>query len=258
MSRTGLIGVSSSSRDGGDRHPVAAQQLAHRRAGPDLGDRAVLGLAQHGGGATPAPPGGPRPGGARGGRRGARSAGGTRCRAPRPRCPRRRGLHRGGEAPVAERHRDVVVLALEAERARHPAAAGVHLADLVARPASTATVGAVPTIAFWWQWPWSSARRAPGFHASVEAARALAQEELLEEEARARHRARGVGAEQIDVLVAQGQQAGGLQPDDRAPSRDAAGPGAPRSTRRAPARSASMPLEIIGRPQHFRSTSSTR
>src|SRR5437773_11260885 len=45
-----------------------------------------------------------------------------------------RGLDGRGEAPVAQRHRDVVVLLLEAEGARHAATAGVHLADLVARP----------------------------------------------------------------------------------------------------------------------------
>ena len=35
-------------RDGGDRHPVAPEQLAHRRAGADLRQSPVLLLAQHG------------------------------------------------------------------------------------------------------------------------------------------------------------------------------------------------------------------
>src|SRR5262249_39070500 len=46
-----------------------------------------------------------------------------------------RRLHRGGEAPATQRHRDVVVLLLEAEGARHAAAAGIDFAHLVARPA---------------------------------------------------------------------------------------------------------------------------
>ena len=33
--------------DGGDRHPVAPEQLAHRRAAPDLGEHEVLLVAQH-------------------------------------------------------------------------------------------------------------------------------------------------------------------------------------------------------------------
>src|SRR3989475_8068428 len=38
-----------------------------------------------------------------------------------------RRLHGGHQAAIAERDRDVVVLALEAERARHPAAPGIDL-----------------------------------------------------------------------------------------------------------------------------------
>src|SRR6516225_5389086 len=45
------------------------------------------------------------------------------------------GLDRRRQPPVAERDRDVVVLALEAERAGHAAAARVDLLDLEARPA---------------------------------------------------------------------------------------------------------------------------
>src|SRR5258708_23360144 len=45
-----------------------------------------------------------------------------------------RRLHRGNEAAVAERDGQVVVLALEAERAGHATAPGVDLADVVARP----------------------------------------------------------------------------------------------------------------------------
>src|ERR1700730_17975814 len=45
-----------------------------------------------------------------------------------------RGLYGRGQAPVAQRHRDVVVLLLEAEGARHAATAGAYLADLVSRP----------------------------------------------------------------------------------------------------------------------------
>src|SRR5207245_4578770 len=43
-------------------------------------------------------------------------------------------LDGGDQAAIAERDRDVVVLALEAERARHPAAPGVDLLDPEARP----------------------------------------------------------------------------------------------------------------------------
>src|SRR5262245_20529538 len=46
-----------------------------------------------------------------------------------------RGLHRGRQPAITERDRDVVVLALEAERARHAAAARVDLLDLEPRPA---------------------------------------------------------------------------------------------------------------------------
>src|SRR5436309_1071975 len=45
------------------------------------------------------------------------------------------GLHRGREPTIAERDRDVVVLALEAERAGHAAAARVDFLDLESRPA---------------------------------------------------------------------------------------------------------------------------
>src|SRR2546428_9030529 len=43
-------------------------------------------------------------------------------------------LDGGDQAAIAERDRDVVVLALEAERARHPAAPGVDLLHPEARP----------------------------------------------------------------------------------------------------------------------------
>src|SRR5213083_3733978 len=45
-----------------------------------------------------------------------------------------RGLDGGRQPPAAERDGDVVVLALEAERARHPAAPGVDLLHPEARP----------------------------------------------------------------------------------------------------------------------------
>ena len=61
----------------------------------------------------------------------------------------------GNSRSLADLHRDVVVLGLEAERPGHAAAAGVELDDLGAGdPVSSATVAAVPTSAFWWQWPW--------------------------------------------------------------------------------------------------------
>src|SRR5215470_15285304 len=44
------------------------------------------------------------------------------------------GLYRGRESTVAEPGRDLVVLPLEAERSRHPAAAGVHLGHLEPGP----------------------------------------------------------------------------------------------------------------------------
>src|SRR5713226_10434469 len=47
---------------------------------------------------------------------------------------RRGGGHGRRETPAAEGDRDVVVLLLEAEGPRHPTAAGIHLADFVARP----------------------------------------------------------------------------------------------------------------------------
>src|SRR5947209_10319872 len=45
------------------------------------------------------------------------------------------GLHRGRQPAIAERDRDVVVLALEAERTGHAAAARVDLFDLEPGPA---------------------------------------------------------------------------------------------------------------------------
>src|SRR6185436_12815081 len=48
----------------------------------------------------------------------------------------RKRLDRWREPPVPQADRDVVVLLFEAERARHAAAAGVHLAHLGARPPS--------------------------------------------------------------------------------------------------------------------------
>src|SRR5262245_15587681 len=45
-----------------------------------------------------------------------------------------RGLHRGRQPAIAERDRDVVVLAFEAERARHAATARVDFLDLEPRP----------------------------------------------------------------------------------------------------------------------------
>src|SRR5215471_114818 len=46
-----------------------------------------------------------------------------------------RGLHCECQPAIAQGDRDIVVLALEAERARHPAAARVDLLDLEPRPA---------------------------------------------------------------------------------------------------------------------------
>ena len=47
ISRTGLIGVRRELAGAGDRHPIAAQQIAHRRAGPDAGKPIVLGGGEH-------------------------------------------------------------------------------------------------------------------------------------------------------------------------------------------------------------------
>src|SRR4029453_18134012 len=96
---------------------------------------------------------------------------------------RRRGLHGGGEAPASQRHRDVVVLLLEAEGARHAAAAGVHLVHLVARPGQgghrgrRADHGLLVAVAVEQGAAWAR------LEAELESPGSLAQEKLLEEEA---------------------------------------------------------------------------
>src|SRR6266446_3483700 len=123
--------------------------------------------------------------------------------------------HGGRQAPVAEPDRDVVVLALEAERPCHPAAARVHLRHLVARPPEGGDRGRraherlLVAVAVEQRLP--VARR----EGEREPPTALALEELLEEETLGGHRPRRVGPEQVDVLVAQGEETRGLEPDDR-------------------------------------------
>ena len=112
---------------------------------------------------------------------------------------RRRRLHGRRQPPVAERDRDVVVLALEAERAGHAAAAGVDLAHLVARPRQRvhrrrgAHDGLLVAVAVQQR----LARRA-WTSDSVSPRSRLAQQELLEQRALLGHRARLVGAQQVD------------------------------------------------------------
>src|SRR3989441_4144091 len=121
------------------------------------------------------------------------------------------GLHGRRQAAVAQRDGDVVVLALEAERAGHPAAAGGHPAHEIARPrerrhrrrrAHHRLLVAVPV----------QQRLAPARgKRQRQPALALAQQELLEEQALLAPDARVVGAQQVHPLVAQREQARGLE-----------------------------------------------
>ena len=172
-------------------------------------------------------------------RPGAGSAGGTRCPARTTSVSAAAALTAGARRRFAERDRDVVVLALEAERARHAAAARVHLAHLVARPTSARPPsGAVPTIAFWWQWPCSSAAgRGAGLRAQRQPARPLAQQELLEEQALPRHRRapRRCAPDPTYSSRSVSRQEGS-SPTIGEPARDAAGRAARRSTAASVAR----------------------
>src|SRR5258705_10296001 len=96
---------------------------------------------------------------------------------------RRRGLDSGGEAPAPQRHRDVVVLLLEAEGARHAAAAGVHLAHLVARPGEGGHRGGRAHHGLLVAVPVEEGAPRARLEAELEAPGALAQEKFLEEEA---------------------------------------------------------------------------
>src|SRR5262245_18135500 len=131
-----------------------------------------------------------------------------------------RGLHRGRQPAIAERDGDVVVLALEAERSGHAAAAGVDLLDLEARPAKRRNRGRRADERLLVAMAVEQRLLALGAECQGQAAAALADQELLEQERLLRDRPGVVGAHEVDRLVAQGQEARGLEPDDRdAPAR---------------------------------------
>ena len=122
---------------------------------------------------------------------------------------------------------------------------------------SAATVGAVPTIAFWWQWPWRSADRAPPLKGSVRPrARSRKRNSSRRKLDRATCRASSVRTSSTHSSRRVRRQEGS-RPTMATPR---ATQGARRSMlKRACSRaSSSIPLEMRGRPQHFRSTSSTR
>src|SRR6267378_3976038 len=125
------------------------------------------------------------------------------------------GLHGGRQPTVAERDRDVVVLALEAERAGHAAAARVDLLDLESRPAERRDRGCRADERLLMAVPVKQRLAALGGEGQGQPAAALANQELLEQERLPRHRASIVGADQVHGLVAQGQETRGLEPDDR-------------------------------------------
>src|SRR5215470_1116502 len=105
-----------------------------------------------------------------------------------------RRLHRGGEAPAAQRHRDVVVLLLEAEGAGHATAAGIGLAHLVARPAEGGHRRRGADHRLLMAMTMEERTTRPCLEAKLEPPSPLAQQELLEKEALARHVSRRVGA----------------------------------------------------------------
>src|SRR3972149_3789379 len=199
-----------------------------------------------------------------------------------------RGLHGGSEAAVSEGDREGVVLRLKAEGPRHPAAAGIHLLDVEACPPERGHSGRRPhqrllmAVAVEEPLPaiWAERKGHP--------LSPLAVEELFQEEALLGHPPRGGAPQQIHVLVTRGEQARRLQPHQghpppclpaqllsnsasssrRVSGHDGSSPtmatprsayGRRRSTFQAAwaLASASMPLEISGRPQHFLSTSLT-
>jgi len=145
----------------------------------------------------------PRRGAWPGGRPGAGSAAG------------RRRLHGRRQSAVAERDRDVVVLALEAERAGHAAAARIHLGDLESGPAERrdgrpgAHERLLVTVAV--------EQRLPAVAAEPqrEPPASLANEKLLEQERLPGDGAGVVAAQEVDALVAEGEEARRLEPDDR-------------------------------------------
>jgi len=86
---------------------------------------------------------------------------------------------------------------------------------------SAATVGAVPTSAFWWQWPWRSADRGPPLKGSVRP-RARSRRRNSSRRSSTGHLPRLLGAHQLHPLIAQGEQAGRLEAHD---GHSAGGPG---------------------------------
>src|SRR5262245_27337378 len=129
-----------------------------------------------------------------------------------------RRLDGGGQPSIPEGDRDVVVLCLEAERSGHAAAARVDLAHLEPGPlergdrrarADHGLLMAVPVE--------QRSAHGPGavLERETEPATALTNEELLEEHARPRDLSRLLRAHQLDVLVAQREETGWLETDDR-------------------------------------------
>src|SRR3989454_2063660 len=107
------------------------------------------------------------------------------------------------------------MLALEADQARHAAAAGVHLLDLESRPAEgsdrrrRANERLLVAVTVKQRLPTSGAER------ERQPARPLTQEKLLKQNRLPGDGARVVRAHEVHRLVAQRQKARGLEPDDR-------------------------------------------
>src|SRR5713226_6812629 len=87
----------------------------------------------------------------------------------------------------AEGDRDVVVLLLEAEGARHAAAAGIHLADLVPRPRERGHGGRRAHERLLVAMAVEERGSRPTIEGKRQATRALAQKKFFEEKARSRH-----------------------------------------------------------------------
>src|SRR5437870_8871773 len=112
-----------------------------------------------------------------------------------------RGGHGGRETPASEGDRDVVVLLLEAEGARHPAAAGIHLADLVPRPLERGHGGRRAHERLLVAMAVEERRSRPALEGKRETPRALAEEELFQEKAGPGHLPRLLGAYQLHPLI---------------------------------------------------------
>src|SRR2546427_117058 len=127
------------------------------------------------------------------------------------------GTRGGRQALPAEPDRNIMVLALDPDRPRHAATARVDLRHVEARPPECLDRGRRAHERFLVTVTMEQRLAPVRRERKREPATPLALQELLEEQAPSGDRPGRVGPEQVDVLVAQREEAGGLEPDDRDP-----------------------------------------